>query len=714
MIINEILIKNFRSYKGLNKFDFRPERDKSVILVGGENGAGKSSIFEAMKLCLYGPLTYRYQGIVSAYVTKIKGLINDEVYTTDDVECFIELNIDIVDKGESNNYKIRRTWTFEGSKLIERLKVINNDIEFNKNETNNFEEYFKSILPPSVFDFSFFDGEKLGEFFSSSGSRHDLKESVLILNNLDIFSILKKELELSARRKDRERVELQDEIIELEKYEEQKNDLLKVKLEIENSIISESEKIERLEEEIIELKNDFMKSGGLDKRKKEELLSEINKYELQRDNINIEIKDFSNNILPFIIVEEKLSDIKLQLDKEEEFILYNNVKEKINFEQLKNNKKFKDLEEDLLKNVSEEILNILLPDNIKNDFKAMHYLSKEQSLRVKSKIEEISHLNIEKIKYFEEVNNLTNKIAINREKLRQSMLDSEEKNYLDLSSKKNEMLNKSKVNLEINNKKIQNIEKNIEIVNRKINKLEEKIDLIKKADNIKDISGSIIEMTEELVKRVTTNKRKEISSSFKNIFSKIIRKDKFIDYIDIDSEFKVTLYVYKNYYKEELFHMIDNLNINEIQKKYGSKFWEELIGTNELKSKDELISFLSTLNKNESLKISTKVDIQNLSSGEKQIYLLCLYWALIKSADIKVPFVIDTPYARIDEKHRDAITIRFLPNISHQVIILSTNTEIEENLYNVIKPFVAKEYTLDYSIESRSTKIRDGYFYEVI
>ena len=53
----------------------------------------------------------------------------------------------------------------------------------------------------------------------------------------------------------------------------------------------------------------------------------------------------------------------------------------------------------------------------------------------------------------------------------------------------------------------------------------------------------------------------------------------------------------------------------------------------------------------------------NLSAGEKQVYILCLYWALIKSSGLEIPFIIDTPYGRIDEKHRNAITRKFFPKL---------------------------------------------------
>ena len=220
-------------------------------------------------------------------------------------------------------------------------------------------------------------------------------------------------------------------------------------------------------------------------------------------------------------------------------------------------------------------------------------------------------------------------------------------------------------------------------------------------------------MTEDIVTQLTSNKRNNVSKYFKQIFTEIIRKDKFIDYIDIDDDFEINLYVKKDFKVKEIIQRIINLGLPELKEKAGYRFVEELINSSTSMNRYELLKYLEKLDDEKNIQLSTKVDVMKLSSGEKQIYILCLYWALIKSANIYIPFIIDTPYARIDEKHRNTITTKFLPKISHQVIVLSTNTEIEEELYKEVKEFVSKEYTLDYDNESRSTKVKKGYFYEV-
>ena len=79
MKINKIKLYNFSSYEGENVFDFSLESEnKNIVLIGGKNGAGKTSLFTAIKVALYGPLAYGYVGTNSYYISKIKDLINSK------------------------------------------------------------------------------------------------------------------------------------------------------------------------------------------------------------------------------------------------------------------------------------------------------------------------------------------------------------------------------------------------------------------------------------------------------------------------------------------------------------------------------------------------------------------------------------------------------------------------------------------------------------
>ena len=99
-----------------------------------------------------------------------------------------------------------------------------------------------------------------------------------------------------------------------------------------------------------------------------------------------------------------------------------------------------------------------------------------------------------------------------------------------------------------------------------------------------------------------------------------------------------------------------------------------------------------------------------LSAGEKQIYAIAMLWALARTSGRPLPMIIDTPLARLDSEHRAKLTGRYFPAASHQVILLSTDTEIDEALMRDLAPSVSHAYRLDYDHEAGRTVVSDGYF----
>jgi DNA sulfur modification protein DndD len=100
-----------------------------------------------------------------------------------------------------------------------------------------------------------------------------------------------------------------------------------------------------------------------------------------------------------------------------------------------------------------------------------------------------------------------------------------------------------------------------------------------------------------------------------------------------------------------------------------------------------------------------------LSAGEKQIYAIAILEALAKTSGRKLPIIIDTPLGRLDSKHRRKLVENYFPTASHQVIILSTDTEIDESFHKSLSDHISHTIKLDYDESIASTITNEGYFW---
>ncbi|NET73601.1 MAG: DNA sulfur modification protein DndD, partial [Sphaerospermopsis sp. SIO1G2] len=133
--------------------------------------------------------------------------------------------------------------------------------------------------------------------------------------------------------------------------------------------------------------------------------------------------------------------------------------------------------------------------------------------------------------------------------------------------------------------------------------------------------------------------------------------------------------------------------------------------------KSDLVHRIAIDEKNFSLSLydlnGKQVPKHRLSAGEKQLLAIAFLWGLAKVSGKRLPIAIDTPLGRLDSSHRNNLVERYFPAASHQVILLSTDTEISKPEHQTLKEngAIAREYLLEYNSKQRETSIKEGYFW---
>ena len=154
-----------------------------------------------------------------------------------------------------------------------------------------------------------------------------------------------------------------------------------------------------------------------------------------------------------------------------------------------------------------------------------------------------------------------------------------------------------------------------------------------------------------------------------------------------------------------------NARPSEPDSKPSSPYQEKLITILEGASTSlEAVMLYCASGKVDQIILPIRVDQTALSNGEKQIFIMALYHSLVQLGRHEIPFIIDTPFARIDTEHRRNISTHFFSKLHGQVFILSTNEEINSDHVQIMKERIAATYTLENSDNKRTIVVQNAYF----
>ena len=101
------------------------------------------------------------------------------------------------------------------------------------------------------------------------------------------------------------------------------------------------------------------------------------------------------------------------------------------------------------------------------------------------------------------------------------------------------------------------------------------------------------------------------------------------------------------------------------------------------------------------------------SAGEQQLASMAFAAAMLDLSTDPLPMFIDTPLARLDGQHRRNLVAKLLPHLGRQIIVLSTDEEIDANLLRLIAPAVAQTYLLAHDDSTGKSRIEVGSYIEV-
>lgn len=665
MLITRIVARNFKTYKELD-LDLNVNDEQPIILIGGENGGGKTTLFQAIYNALYG--------------LKIKDALHfgkllnagERLKNPDLSHNKIELEIYFSGQVLHSEFKyiIKRLYqlnpqgnpvesvtlnlngdTFRYGTATPHAERVKQEAEVNK--------IIKANLPQELSKYFLFDAMEAGNLLKDEYLNRVIKENI---ENVMGFN---KYIQLGSATA-RLTEEYISQGIELEEERNQYKNLLEEKKKLEELNQSYQAQIERALTYSVNNKEMYLnaKEG---KNLQLEIKDQIQVLErkiaeiLERERLFIEQSDrFLNDIEIQVFVPKLLSIVQQEI----ELILLEKQSTSQN----------ESLDIEQVKIVSQRVLSFLEENNLlqhKLDEKSVQQL--EQFILTQSDMATSSNQfdfidksdigNLEQLLNWSSINYFPT-LEQQKQSLESELSSMPQLRIQLLELRKNDIGGNEDIinSFEANEQKIKELKDQVKNQKSEIEKLETKI---KRFD-----------LSDEEVPNPKLEKLKKLGPLFSKISNALLVNKKTRIEEAMKNDLNTTLVAYEN--------QIDRVELSEDLSNLSFKLYH---------------------------KAGNEIYLDELNAASKQIIIQVLLKSLHHFGDYNPPVMIDTVVGFLDESSRASLLENYFPKLSHQTILLSTDSEIRTNIdLPKIENFISKKYTLVRDKVNQLTHVEEGYF----
>ena len=658
MLIKSLTMNDYRVYAGANFFDLAPRlrhgKMRPIVLFGGLNGAGKTSLLSGVRLALYGKASLgdavsqkRYDQYLLESIHRPKGR------KIGPRGASIEISFSYAKLGEENDFRVLRSWERAGSSVKELLEIWENGNEVKGLNYEQAQGFLNELIPIGVSELFFFDGEKIAKLADETGGS-TLEYSIKKLLGLDVVERLSGDLTVLNR--NIAKLSLSSDVTDQIKGMESKLDVIRAaSVSLRHRINALIEERRELNSNISAMEKVVSDRGGhfsTSRKSLEERLSSLNE---QKQQLERQITELLAESAPLSLCAEFSQRVLSQIETDLEVQSGTAVVDALISQSEAIRKKLKKT----LPAESYALIELEFTASISrltsSQAQTVHDLTHSQARAIR---DSFSHAGAQSLV----ITDLLKKISLIEDEL--------DELGVSLARAPDDALVRSDFeSLQALQRKLGGLDNAIDTLKEEGRLLaQDAIDAARKLDKLyleaskSSDQGRVlgyIERTSAFVEdfvRITAQKKvSDLEEQFSHCFARLARKDDLHLRVKIDPEiFHVSL-------------------LDEDGRELG---------------KDEL------------------------SAGERQIFAISILEALAKTAGRHLPMIIDTPLGRLDSKHRSKLVTNYFPVASHQMIILSTDTEVDEAFYVELSPNVARAYQLDYDPRTGSTSATEGYFWQ--
>ncbi|ABC33659.1 ATPase involved in DNA repair [Hahella chejuensis KCTC 2396] len=661
MILKSLYLQNFGVFQGSfddNHVDLEPRvkynRKRPIILFGGLNGAGKTTTLTAIRLALYGKQSLGRSVSVQIYhqflvdaIHKPKG----KVLAPN--TAGIKLDFNFGRQGEVIDYTVERVWTVRGKSVFENVEIYQNDEHLKSLTDHQKQAFLNELIPIGVADLFFFDGEKIADL-AEDNNNSALADAINRLLGLDIIDRLKADLGVYLRDRKRDKLPsaIQKEMEALENSYKSLYSKYQSQLADIEALRIESTELETTKERLNQIINDL---GGAWASNRQEAETKEKMLRAKRNELQVQIRNLIADAAPLALATNQIAALLKQLTDEQQ------------------SKRQLVLQVELRKQLN-KIQSALIKSLGKEHKKAIE-TSIEESLPAATSIDTNIIHDISDSE-FNRLNHLITKV-VPEQQAKVKALSSE----------------------------LEEVEEELAHVGLNISRAPDERRISNFVSELGEIENSLGQRQVEIKQRTEAAKAtlREAMDSLRKLREK---EKEFGNVTNLDQA--VTLADRTRGLLESFSSKSRETRINTLEQEFIKSFAK-------LARKDDLM--ITAKIDPETFSVSLIdgtghiIDKKKLSAGEKQIYAIAMLEALGRTSGRNLPIIIDTPLGRLDSHHRENLVKNYFPTASHQVLILSTDTEVDEDFYKELSPEISHAFEVAYDPEAGSSVYYEGYFW---
>ncbi len=626
-----------------------------VTLIGGMNGSGKTTLLEAVLVCLYGkrsPVASRSRLSYSSY---LQSLISRHV--DPHIGSYVQLEL-VVDGGSlRRELSVHRSWRLANKRVTDKLEVWRDGAP-DPFLAETWDSFAERLIPVPLATLFFFDGERISDLAESDDTPMAVQHAIKFMLGLDVVDRLIRDLGLVIGRTTSS-MEPSDLRTQIQRLQEEIASLeAKCQRAAQEAAAAET-RLERSTEELREQEADYLRGGGTVHKTLSSLLSRKEGVLEQLSEARAALIADCAGPLPLLMLGPYLSKIHRASIAENE-----------------SNRALAALP--LLRQRNEEIIQLIdsipiigdvatqVQEALASQIRELETLCDEQRLYCLSPLglgqleSLISDMGAELVKHALSNAKRFDDLQLDAQRLdRRLQIDIDEE---EVKGSLSGIKRLAKEIADLSNARDAHLKEQalafyrLGQTEKQLGQLMSQLQQEKESHRIVSYALKSQSALRELKKELAKHKVLKLSRSITEAFGQLTQKASLFQRIDIDpASLKISLYDREGH---------------EIPK-------------------------------------------HRLSSGERQMLAVAILWGLAHASGRPLPVIVDTPLGRLDSSHRMNFVTQYLPRASHQVIVLSTDTEINGGYLEALSASIGRYYFLDHDPRDGTTAVRNGYFHHV-